>query len=327
MHPLDAAADPGPTASFTHTPGSPQPGETVTFTSTSTPAAGHEITSEAWDLDNDGKFDDALGPTAERSFGSAGPTTVSLLVVDDDDQEDVASELIVVGNQPPAASFLYIPSQPVAGETVTFFSTSTDSDSPIGSQSWDLDADGLYDEASGPSASVTFPLPGSYTVGLLVVDSEGASAVALENVFVVASPSTSTQGRSSARILSPFPIVRISGSIRKRGIRLRRFTVSVPLGTTITIRCGGHGCPFRRQSRTVPGPPLLTGEAALTKLIHVRRLERRLIRTGVIVKVFVTRPGAVGKFTRFRVRRRRPPVRSDRCLLPGGFVPVRCPAN
>jgi hypothetical protein len=59
----------------------------------------------------------------------------------------------------------------------------------------------------------------------------------------------------------------------------------------------------------------------------MRTLERRLLRAGVIVKVFVTRAGTVGKFTRFRVRRGKPPLRSDRCLLPGSSVPVQCPVD
>ncbi len=48
-------------------------------------------------------------------------------------------------------------------------------------------------------------------------------------------------------ILNPFPVVRISGSYTRAGVRLRLFQVTAPVGVRITIRCSGRGCPFRQR--------------------------------------------------------------------------------
>ena len=56
--------------------------------------------------------------------------------------------------QPLTASFTYAPAQPVAGQNVTFTSTSTGSpDVTV----WDLDNDGAYDDGSGTTARRAFP--------------------------------------------------------------------------------------------------------------------------------------------------------------------------
>jgi hypothetical protein len=58
----------------------------------------------------------------------------------------------------------------------------------------------------------------------------------------------------------------------------------------------------------------------------VRRFARRLLRPGAYIQIYVTKRGAIGKYTRVRIRRGRPPSRVDRCLLPGSTRPARCPA-
>jgi hypothetical protein len=60
--------------------------------------------------------------------------------------------------------------------------------------------------------------------------------------------------------------------------------------------------------------------------VRVRRLER-LLRPGVRIEVFVTKANVIGKYTRFRIRRGKPPARVDRCVRPGSSRPVRCPTT
>jgi hypothetical protein len=81
--------DPGPTASFVYAPLAPMTGETVTFTSTSTPSAG-SITDLDWDLDDDGEFDDFHGSPADWSFASAGTHRVLLRVRQSNGSEAVS---------------------------------------------------------------------------------------------------------------------------------------------------------------------------------------------------------------------------------------------
>ncbi len=71
--------------------------ETVTFTSTSSDRDG-SIAGQTWDLDNDGEFDDASGPTASRSFPKKGTYVVRLRVVDDRDANSIASRSVTVTN-------------------------------------------------------------------------------------------------------------------------------------------------------------------------------------------------------------------------------------
>ena len=44
------------------------------------------------------------------------------------------------------------------------------------------------------------------------------------------------------------------------------------------------------------------------------------------LEVFVTKPGMIGKYTRFKIRKAKAPTRTDRCLMPGSNKPVRCTA-
>jgi PKD repeat protein len=89
-----------PAADFVSSPRSPFTGETVDFTSTSTDPEG-PITSEAWDLDGDGQFDDGRDKTVSRSFASAGRYTVGLRVTDAHGARGDRSFLVEVRDQPP----------------------------------------------------------------------------------------------------------------------------------------------------------------------------------------------------------------------------------
>lgn len=86
-----------PSASFTYSPASPKVRETVTFTSTSGDADG-SVTSQTWDLDNDGGFDDANGATASHVFAKKGTYVVRLRVLDDDGASAIASQSVTVAN-------------------------------------------------------------------------------------------------------------------------------------------------------------------------------------------------------------------------------------
>jgi hypothetical protein len=114
-------------------------------------------------------------------------------------------------------------------------------------------------------------------------------------------------------LMSPFPVVRVSGIYTRRGAVFRRVSVRAPRGATITIDCRGAGCPFRRRARIV-------------RVVRIRSLERAF-RAGARFEIRVTKPGVVGKYTRVRIRAGRPPTRRDRCVMPGSRRPVRCPSD
>ena len=94
-----------PSASFTVSSSTPLTDEPVTFPSPSTAGLlGAPIQSEAWDLNNDGNFDDGTGSEASRSFPAAGTYTVKLLVTDQNGATDVATADVKVQKRVQSAS-------------------------------------------------------------------------------------------------------------------------------------------------------------------------------------------------------------------------------
>jgi hypothetical protein len=131
-----------------------------------------------------------------------------------------------------------------------------------------------------------------------------------------AGPLPSPTGASSLQAprgaITPFPIVRISGSYATAGVRLKIFTVTAPAGVRVTVRCRGRGCPYAKR-----GPIVVRGSAPRgggARVIAIGGFRKRLLRPGARVQVFVEHPSRIGKFTRFTIQRRRPPSRVDRCL-------------
>jgi PKD repeat protein len=319
------AAPAPPNASFTYAPADPFVGQTVKFTSTSTPAKpDNPITNYKWDLDGNGSFETDTGPisTVSRSYGKAGSITVKLQVTDLHGRTDDAQGVVTIGNKPPVASFSYAPGIPVVNEPVTFTSTATDPEGRIAELAWDLNGDGSYDNGVGLTVLRTFAYAGSYVVGLRVTDSAGAVSFVAGTILVVApGQPVSQKAKAVVSLMSPFPLVRIAGRITRDGTRLRLLRIEAPKGARVAVRCSGRGCPFANQVRLAGRGP----EARAAARIRVKRLER-LLRPGVTIRIFVTRSDAIGKYTRFRIRRGRAPARIDRCLEPSSRVPIRCPS-
>jgi PKD repeat protein len=321
-------------ADFSIEPDSPLTNQSVEFTGEASDVIpGATIQSWSWDLDGDGEFGDAQGQEVSRSFPSPGDRYVRLHVTDSLGNEASRTRGITIRNRPPSASIAAIPSNPVAGQPVTFFSTSTDPDGSINRQSWDLDGDGQFDDSSAVYVQKTFPRAGAYSVGLTVTDNSNVSATSKISVIVAdAAPggliierSGQPPGSASAlRLMAPFPIVRMSGIVRRRGIKLRLLSVSGPVGASIALRCRGRGCPFRHRKKVVK--PTKSSGASGGGVVRMRRFGHRLLRAGATLRVLVSSPGSVGKYTRFRIRRGRVPARRDRCLPPGGTSPIRCPS-
>jgi hypothetical protein len=234
------------------------------------------------------------------------------------------------------ADFSYVPEAPTAGETVTFFSTSGGN---IVREDWDLDDDAVFD-ASGSSATRTFPSQGTYRVTLRVENRRGATRTATRTLAVAPppppppapppppppprppSPVPPTPVPVQPTAITPFPVVRINGSYSSRGVRLRLFAVTAPLGVTITVRCRGGGCPYRQR-----GPFVVrragTRSAEGARYVRLGGFRGRLLKPGARLQVFVAHPNRIGKYTRFTIRRNRAPLRADNCLRPSGSV-VAC---
>lgn len=91
----------------------------------------------------------------------------------------------------PNAAFEHDPSEPTAGESVTFDAIASTDDEAIDTYRWDFDDDDRVDETtSSPTVTYEYSEGGQYTVRLVVVDEDGLrSDPVTETVFVRSPPS------------------------------------------------------------------------------------------------------------------------------------------
>ncbi len=171
-------------------------GSSIVLSGTGTDPAGDlDPLTFAWDLDNDGNFDDAAdaSPTVDLT-GVDGPGVleVSLRVSDGDGGEAVASTSITVNNLPPTITSVSNDGPIVEGGsstiTVTVTVTATDPASlgdPLNYE-FDCDNDGTFE--IGPQFSETtscsFAVHGAYPVDVKVTDGDGGEAVGATTVIV-----------------------------------------------------------------------------------------------------------------------------------------------
>jgi hypothetical protein len=215
---------------------------------------------------------------------------------------------------PPAASFKWFPAVPQVGHAVTFVSSSTDAASPISAFAWSLAGTGAFNPGKA-LLTTTFTTPGLHTVRLRVTAADGLSSIAVNTVRVTRSPLT---------LMQPFPVVRIAGALTSTGVKLALLTAQAPLGARVRVTCRGRGCPTASETR-IAGSSSSKHHPAAT-LIAFRRFQRALT-AGVILEIRISKPGRIGKYTRFAIRHGKLPERVDSCLGPAGVATMTCPSS
>ena len=142
-----------------------------------------------------------------------------------------------------------------------------------------------------------------------------------------AAPPATATARAPARMLAPFPTVRIRGTFDSTGARIELLSVHAPLGARVIVRCIGRRCPVLGSARAHRSAASVAEVVARRSgLIRFSRLQRRLL-AGTVIEVRVMRAGEIGKYTRFRIRGGKPPARIDRCVHPGSTRPMACPSE
>ncbi|MFG2002932.1 PQQ-dependent sugar dehydrogenase [Spirillospora sp. NPDC048911] len=97
-------------------------------------------------------------------------------------------------NNPPVAAIKSSVTSGAVPLTVAFDGTTSsdaDGDLPL-TYAWDLDGDGDYDDSTAPGPSHTYAAEGTYTVGLRVTDTRGASDTATQAIVAGSTPPTAT---------------------------------------------------------------------------------------------------------------------------------------
>ncbi len=237
----------------------------------------------------------------------------------------------------PTAAFDVFPDTPAVGQKVVLSSYSTDPDGPLSAWAWDLDADGAFDDASGPRVpAMMFTTPGRHAVALRVTDGDGVTDTASTIVDVKdskwlapISPAGNVQPNSPTpatitdkpflRMLSPFPVVRLAGWRTMTGARIEILGVRAPAGSRVLVRCRGKKCPVKKAKRSVA--------IKKPKPVRLPRFQR-FFPAGSVIEVFVRRSGRLGKYTRFRIQSQRKRWRRmDGCVTPNTTRAVTCPAD
>jgi hypothetical protein len=313
-----------PVAAFAFNPANPVPGQMVLFASNSSDPDGNGLTYD-WDFGDGSGPVTAANPT--HAYATPGQKTVRLAVNDGNGGLDDATGTVTVRDpSAAAASFEFTPGSPVAGQVVTFTSTSTPSaGQSITSQKWDLDSDGAYDDATGRTATRRFDSAGVYRVALQVTQGNGNDAVAEGTVRVGTieqspppgqTPNTPGPGNTKAKpsLMNPFPFVRLRAAAYRRYTSVEVLSVRGPRGSVVKVRCKGKGCPKVTRRKHPKGHS-----------VRFKTFERR-IRVGSSLQIFVVAKGRIGKYASFKMRSSRPALRVDRCLVPGKKKPRPCPS-
>lgn len=159
-------------------------GSQTILISTSTTTMG-TITQYLWDLDGNGQFDDATGNIVNHSFGGANTYPVGLKIVLSNGDMDSAYQSVVIN---PIASADFTWSEVCDGTGMPFNDNSSISGGSIVSYEWEFSGDSLYDDATGASVPYTFPMHGTYNVGLRVTSDSGCVSIVSKNVLVNPNP-------------------------------------------------------------------------------------------------------------------------------------------
>jgi subtilisin family serine protease len=195
-------ANAAPTPTIALDRGVPAVGAVTTLDASSSTDADGRIDRYEWVVDGTviGR-----GETITHTFRSPGEHEVGLTVTDDDGATATATRTIRV-NSPPVAHIVASTGTPAVGESITFdASTSIDADGGIAAYEWDLDGDGTFDDATGPETGVAFDIAGNRTVGLRVVDRDGASNVTRTRITVTGGSTDSEEPPGTGETVTDAP--------------------------------------------------------------------------------------------------------------------------
>ncbi len=197
--------------------------------------------------------------------------------------------------------------------------------------------------AYGPCASATThaaaaPLAdGAYVFRVRATDAAGNPADVTRAFTVDTAPQTpdpgsptpdpaspGTPGPSGPRLMSPFPLVRISGTLTSKGARIRLLTVRAPRGAIVRVSVSPPCSKKKRSSRRCHVLQA-AGRVGRSAVIGFGGLTRTY-RSGTVIVVRVWSADRIGKYTRFTILRGKAPRRVDRCLVPEATHGSRCPS-
>ncbi|RKQ88105.1 Ig-like protein group 3 [Solirubrobacter pauli] len=165
-------------------PTTPRVGGDVTLTA----GATGRVIAYAWDLDDDGSYDDGSTRNVTTRFTGPGAHRVAVRVTDDVGRVALVERTVEahVDNRAPGGSLYITPFVPRVGAPVTLRSYPYDTDGTVTAVAFDLDGDGAFETAADAAgeATTTFAQEGRRTVRVRFTDDAGATTTATKQVDV-----------------------------------------------------------------------------------------------------------------------------------------------
>jgi uncharacterized repeat protein (TIGR01451 family) len=155
-------------------------GSSITMTGSA--QGGVSPYSYAWDLDNDGQYDDGTGKTVSKSWTTPGTYTIGLKVTDDRGTEDTDTAQVTIEEQNTAPNAPQTPegaTSGTAGEPYTYATKATDSQGDQVRYQWDWgdgtmsDWSQLYPSGVQVTATHTWDDRGTYQLRVRAQDEHG----------------------------------------------------------------------------------------------------------------------------------------------------------
>jgi len=170
-----------PVAKFDYSPDNPTDLDTIEFTSKSYDMDGN-IVNYTWNF-GDGNVSYSKNPS--HKYADNGVYLITLTIIDNDGDKGSISRAILVNNVPPVANFTWQPIEPTDLQSVTFTSTSYDSDGSIVNYTWSF---GNGNISYSENATWKYADDGTYIVKLTVVDDDGAKTSIAKEIKVKNAP-------------------------------------------------------------------------------------------------------------------------------------------
>lgn len=148
--------------------------------STSTDPNGDTLTF-AWDLDNDGNYDNSSDESPVYTWNVNGTYTVGLHVTDLL-LEDTATAQVTVNDLAPTAEFTWAPDSQQEGLAVLFTDASTSPADAITAWEWDFGGQGA---SSDQNPSFIFNSEGTYTISLTITDEDGSTDTIDHDIIII----------------------------------------------------------------------------------------------------------------------------------------------